>query len=58
MIVQGLIDSINGLCILVHGESLTEESEKELANCSIEDLQDLEAQLKYELMPIGTDSYE
>jgi hypothetical protein len=57
MIVQALIESINGLCILVHGESLTEENQKALESSSEEELRDLEAQLKYELMPLGDYPY-
>ena len=52
MIVQALIESINGLCILVHGESLTEENLKGLESSSEGELKDLEAQLKYELTPL------
>ena len=57
MIVQALIESINGLCILVYGESLTEENQKGLESSSEEELRDLEAQLKYELMPLGDYPY-
>jgi len=53
MIVQGLIDTINGLMILVHGESLTEENQKTLAEThSVEELQEFESELKFELTPI------
>ena len=57
MIVQALIESINGLCILVYGESLTEENQKGLESSSEEELRDLEAHLKYELMPLGDYPY-
>lgn len=55
MIVKGLIDSINGLCILVHGASLTEENQKDLANLELSVLEELEALLEYELKPIGNE---
>lgn len=53
MVVQSLIETISGLCILVHGEALTEENQKTLAiTHSIKELEDFAQELKFELTPI------
>jgi len=53
MIVQALIDTIDGLLILVHGEGLTEDNRKTLEEThSIEELKEFEVELKFELTPI------
>ena len=52
MIVQSLIETINGLLILVHGESLTEQNEKDLEKTFTPDeLETFIQELKFELTP-------
>ena len=52
MIVQSLIETINGLLILVHGESLTEGNQKELKEkFTTTELETFIEELKFELTP-------